>query len=340
MRHILTTLSAFTIVAVLSTAITARAESFNVGFRQQTFATSDTERIDVALWYPTKASEASIPMGPHELVGALNAAALPGKRPLILISHGTGGNNLTHHEIAAALAKAGFIAAALTHPGDNARDRSMLGTPAFFTERPRQISRVIDALLADGTTSQLIDRERIGVVGHSSGGFAATALLGGQPSVANLLRHCAANYDADNLFCRASGSKERATEMAKNAESMPTVSASPDPRIKAAILIAPVGAFFPAASLQTVTTPVRLYVPGRDEVLNPRFHGDHLATSLKSVSVVRINEGGHFMPVSKFNMKAEFQGTDVNGDPSGFDRSTFIDAMKTEMPKWFNETLR
>lgn len=56
-----------------------------------------------------------------------------------------------HSTLAQALARNGYLVAALRHPGDNYQDRSLLekGPERYFDERPRQASRVIDAILAD-----------------------------------------------------------------------------------------------------------------------------------------------------------------------------------------------
>jgi predicted dienelactone hydrolase len=42
----------------------------------------------------------------------------------VVISHGNGGDDLTHIDTAMALANAGYVVAALTHTGDNPRDQS------------------------------------------------------------------------------------------------------------------------------------------------------------------------------------------------------------------------
>jgi len=73
--------------------------------------------IEAGVWLPTE------------------AAAEP--RPLIVISHGNGGDFRSHHDTAAALAKAGFVVAALTHTGDNWRDQSRA---TDIVGRTRQLS--------------------------------------------------------------------------------------------------------------------------------------------------------------------------------------------------------
>ncbi len=332
----LATIATLTMVAVTTTALAA--DPF-AGLRLQTLATSPTEKIDVALWYPTDTPSQATTLGPHVQDVAMGAPASAGPFPLIVISHGTGGMNMNHHELATALARSGFVVAALTHPGDNYKDQSLVGKVDYFSERPRQVSRMLDALLADAMWKPLIDSNRIGFLGHSAGGFTGEALIGATPSIANTLRHCAANYDEDLWFCKVSGSKEKAIENARNADYVPAVPSSADPRIKVAVLVAPLGQFFPEASLKAIKVPVRVYVAGRDDVLVPKFHAAYVARTIPGAETITIENGGHFMMVSKMNIPVSINGTEVNGDSPGFDRVPVIAEASKQLPIWFAKAL-
>ncbi len=332
----LATIATLAMVAVTTTALAA--DPF-AGLRLQTLATSPTEKIDVALWYPTDTPSQATTLGPHVQDVAMGAPASAGPFPLIVISHGTGGMNMNHHELATALARSGFVVAALTHPGDNYKDRSLVGKVDYFSERPRQVSRMLDALLADAMWKPLIDSNRIGFLGHSAGGFTGEALIGATPSIANTLRHCAANYDEDLWFCKVSGSKEKAIENARNADYVPAVPSSADPRIKVAVLVAPLGQFFPEASLKAIKVPVRVYVAGRDDVLVPKFHAAYVARTIPGAETITIENGGHFMMVSKMNIPVSINGTEVNGDSPGFDRVPVIAEASKQLPIWFAKAL-
>ena len=325
----------------------AASEPVSAGLQRVSLDTAANEKIDVAIWYPTAILAREQSFGPFTMTVALDApillsaAAEAMPRPLIIISHGTGGNNFTHHELASALASAGYIVAALTHPGDNVRDRSLVASPKYFSERPRQVSRVIDALLADAVWRTHIDATRIGFLGHSAGGFTGLALAGATPSIAATVRHCAANYDDDGWFCRVSGSKEKAIANAAQADYMPTVPSSRDARIRAAVLLAPIGVFFSEAELKKITIPTRVVVAGRDDVLTPRFHAEFVARCVANAEVIVNAEGGHFMLVSRLNINpAASSGAEINQDPKGFDRAAAIrDAAKT-LPAWFDKALQ
>ena len=128
-------------VATLAAAQSAGLRSIDVPYHGGT--------MEATVWYPTAAPEAAAAFGPFNVHAAVGAPPAAGRFPLVLVSHGTGGNRLGHHPLAEALARAGFIVAAPTHPGDNYRDRSLIADPRYWYERPRQVTRLLDALLAD-----------------------------------------------------------------------------------------------------------------------------------------------------------------------------------------------
>jgi predicted dienelactone hydrolase len=336
-------------IGVLSTSSNALSQTRSfVGFHQTTIGSTKesglADAIDIAIWYPTRNEEKSLTLGPTTMNVAFKAVPISKKHPLIVVSHGTGGMNLNYHEIASAAAKAGFIVLALTHPRDNHKDRSMVGQIDYFTERPRQVSRAVDAFLADPNWFDLVDSDRIGFIGHSAGGFTGLALLGATPSIANAVKHCAENYDDDTWFCSLSGSKQKAIESVKNLTNFPTIASSVDRRFKAAVLIAPLGAFNDGASLTAINSPTLVYVAEKDNVLVPKFHAEAVAAGISNAQMIKVNQGGHFMLVSKLNIPAgttiEVNGAEVNSDPPGFSRADAIAKASEVIPKWFSEKLK
>jgi hypothetical protein len=73
-----------------------------------------------------------------------------------------------HHDTAETLADAGFVVAAINHPGDNAFDASRTDDLSVLIERPSDIKRLIDFMLGAWPETTKIDRERIGVFGSSA----------------------------------------------------------------------------------------------------------------------------------------------------------------------------
>jgi predicted dienelactone hydrolase len=102
--------------------------AFEAGWQLMRIAgpTPDSPSTTVALYYPTQVASRRIPMGPFTPNVAPQAPPEAAVKGLIILSHGTGGSELGHTSIAEALARHGYLVAALRHPGDNWQDRSLL----------------------------------------------------------------------------------------------------------------------------------------------------------------------------------------------------------------------
>ena len=142
-----TVLQPAVLVAAALLSLTAPASAQHAGYRTLTLAGGTP--TTVALFYPTAVADRAVPMGPWLPVVAPGAPASDAPlKGLILISHGTGGTELNHHNLATRLAREGYLVAAVRHAGDNWQDRSLIASGRYFSERPLQLSRVLDALLA------------------------------------------------------------------------------------------------------------------------------------------------------------------------------------------------
>jgi predicted dienelactone hydrolase len=282
--------------------------------------------MPVTLVYPTRAAEAPLALGPFVLNVALDAAPADpsepadGRRRLIVMSHGTGGNALSDHDLAATLARAGFVVAQPEHAGDNFRDVSGSG-PVSWAQRPGEVSRVIDALGRHPAWGARLQLDRVGVHGMSAGGVTALSLAGAQWSVLQLVRHCLAHADEDAGFCfsglptaEAQAARRASFERARGAREAdlpaemtawhggraradgadPRADPRPDPRVAAITLSVPVAAIFSAESLARIAVPVGVLRAGRDEWLLPRFHADHVVAHCSRCRLLaRLESAGH-----------------------------------------------
>src|SRR5678815_706869 len=187
------------ILASLATLlIAAHAHAYEAGWMQIQVAgtTADAPTTTVALYYPTMAAPRAVAMGPFALDVAIGGKPVDKVKALILLSHGIGGSELGHSVLAQALARDGYLVAALRHPGDNWQNRSLIekSPERYFDERPRQACRVIDAILADPAWKDRIASDsrgpRVGALGHSAGGYTVLALAGARPDVSRIRQHC------------------------------------------------------------------------------------------------------------------------------------------------------
>lgn len=260
---------------------------------------------------------------------------------LILLSHGIGGSELAHSVLAQALARSGYLVAALRHPGDNWQDRSLIeqSPERYFDERPRQASRVIDALLADPAWKDRIARDaqgpRIGALGHSAGGYTVLALAGGQPDLSRVRQHCQTQAAADPIFCsvgRAAASQSAAPVAA--------TALLRDERVRAVVAMAPTGVPFTPESLAAVRVPTRIYVAEQDRFLVPRFHAEWVASKLPEPNLRRVAHAGHYAFMDSPSIAIPSPDGDLAANPPGFDRAAFLQQAAGEITRFFDQQLR
>ncbi|MBN8245149.1 alpha/beta fold hydrolase [Nitratireductor aquimarinus] len=181
----------FSAVALVFLGSAAQAD---VGFRTVGIGGEGPRPLNVALWYPAKGGAPGVVVGETPaFVGARvvrDAQPSAGAHPLVVLSHGYGGTWRNLSWLAAALADEGYAVAAPDHPGTTHfnRDRRQA---SMLWERPRDLSRVIDAVLEGPALAGSIAPERIAAIGHSLGGWTVTALAGGRFDPDLFARDCA-----------------------------------------------------------------------------------------------------------------------------------------------------
>ena len=100
------------------------------------------------------------------------------RRPLIVFSHGRGSNGLLYAWFGQYLAARGYLVAMINHYRANSFDGTVIYYYGKLWQRPRDLSLIITALLEDERAGPHIDATKIGVAGHSQGGFTALWLGG------------------------------------------------------------------------------------------------------------------------------------------------------------------
>ncbi len=152
------------------------------------------------VWYPAvdTAVEAKQVIGPPGAplfeagIAAPDAELAPSMSgwPLVLLSHGSGGSAMQMAWLGTALARAGFIAVAVDHPGNNSNDKMTPEGLLLWWERTTDLSQVLDGMLADDEFGKRIDQARIGAAGFSIGGFAVLQLAGAQTDISDFFSQC------------------------------------------------------------------------------------------------------------------------------------------------------
>jgi predicted dienelactone hydrolase len=328
------------LAALAAMLVAAHADAYEAGWMQIQVAgtTTGASTMTVALYYPTMVAPRRVAMGPFTLNAAIGAQPVDKVKALILLSHGNAGTELGHSTLAQALARNGYLVAALRHPGDNWQDRSLIekSPERYFDERSRQASRVIDALLADSVWKDRIATDsqgpRVGAVGHSAGGTTVLALAGAKPDLSRMRKHCQAEASEDPIFCG----------VGRSAVEMPLTAAAPslrDERVRAIVAMAPAGVPLTAESLATVRPVTMIYEAELDRYLVPRFHAEWVASNLPTPNLHRVPNAWHYAFMDTPSMPIASPDGDLAANPPGFDREAFLKRLAVEVTAFFDKTL-
>ncbi|MDP2273641.1 MAG: hypothetical protein Q8N23_22990 [Archangium sp.] len=247
-----------------------------------------------------------------------------GRHPLVVISHGAAGSRFGHHDLAVALARAGFVVCTIEHPGDNYADQTRVGTEKVLLGRAWHVSAAIDALLEDPVFGQSVDATRIGVAGFSAGGYTSLLLVGAKPDFSRWAGYCARHPD-DAVFCKT-------PPPSLTVDETPTS----DSRIRAAFVMAPLGIFFGPRSLSPIRTPVSVVVAEKDSVLLPAENAEVVRAGLPSISAfTEIPGADHFVFLAPCDGEAK-----LCADPPGVNRRVVHRQVNDSAVKFFEASLR
>jgi len=158
--------------------------------------------LEGLIWYPTDATgpvrqdfESAVWVGSDVI---RDATAAQGPFPVIVLSHGMFGNARNQSWLAAAMARRGFVVAAINHPGTSTWSRDPAQRRALW-ERAEDIRRTIDFAVSPGALPVEIDPDQVFMAGHSLGGFTALLLAGARYDATRLERFC--NASPGELVC-------------------------------------------------------------------------------------------------------------------------------------------
>lgn len=324
----------------------AQAESvFKVGVTTRDFIPAGpydwrgtkTHALRVIVWYPAAADvrEESQWIGPRlvPFVSAGSAArdvapAAGPRRPLILLSHGSGGMASGLAWLGTGLAARGLIAVAVNHPGNNALEDYTVEGFSLWWLRATDLSAVIDAVLDDKTLGGQVDPARIGAAGHSLGGYTVIAAAGGIAEPARLQAFC--RSPAADALC-----KPPPADADMRLKRLARLSSDPgfrqrydkadnsyrDERVRAVFAMAPgPGPVFTPESLGKISIPVAIVIGSADEVAPPTSGAEVLVKAIPQATLKLFPQAGHYVFFGTCTVVGRLVVGVGCGDPEGIDR--------------------
>ncbi len=233
--------------AATPTPMPARSGTYSVGHDTISIPDAATGKtITADLWYPavdgaqgTFARYSLLPTAYFDSKVAIEDAPInsAGSFPFVVYSHGSGGQSFVASFLTEDIASHGYVVLSANHDGNTAADQ-LLGTSVTQDVndyiRPNVVEAEINWALAQSSGKAsaypalkgAIDEARIGLVGHSYGGYTVLATAGGHTG--------------------------------------PAGTVAPDPRIKAVVGQAPYTRRLSDAELAGIKIPVMLMVGTKD----------------------------------------------------------------------------
>lgn len=285
--------------------------------------------LAASVWYPAGTrtyrgliGDNAVFTGTPALVGAGVAA---GRFPLVIVSHGSGGNMDGLGWLAAGLVQNGFMVLAVNHPGSTSGDSSPRRS-LLLGARAADLKAALDALLADPAFAPHVETGAIAALGFSLGGSTVLNLAGVGISAERYRAYCAGpGREAGDCTFFARGGVDFAALPAGF-----TAPGTADARIARFVAVEP--GFSRAMTDETlarVTKPVLLMNLGGAERwqatdLSPA--GSNLPARLPQASYAVVAPGHHFtfLAVCKPEgaaVLAQEQDDPVCTDPPGTDRA-------------------
>jgi predicted dienelactone hydrolase len=302
-------------IAVLLCLAATPVLAADVGFEEVKITNGTEPPLNAGVWYPTDA-----PMTDHSL-------------PLVVISHGGGGSYDSQHDTAVALARAGFVAASVSHAGDTYDDQSRV---LELWRRPAQFHRLVDYMLGEWRWRARLDATRVGAFGFSNGGFTVLVAAGGIPDLSKIAPYCDAQPDHD--LCKTL--KQAGVDPHLIADSPAGVWVH-DPRIRAVVIAAPAFGFaFDRAGLSRVRVPVQLWRAADDRHQPHPYYEETVRANLPRAPEYHVvAHAGHYDFLPPCDARLSKRMPEICNSQPGFDRAAFHEQFNADVVRFFKATL-
>lgn len=256
------------------------------------------------------------------------------KYPLVVMSHGNGGDRTNNSWLAEILAANGYVVASMDHHG-NTWNNKIAESFVKIWERPKDISFVIDQLLDHVDFAPHINQEKIGFIGYSLGGQTGIWIAGGQ--ITSFGKDVVATIPKDHLPQTVN------EELLNSIDYSPAAKSYRDPRIAAVFVMAPaLGYLFDPHSLQSISIPVHIVASEGDHITPLAESPKLLAGRIKKAVFTLIpGSANHYVYLNEVTKGGKMMlDKSIALDPPGTDRSQVHEKIGLSAVQFFNSHLK
>lgn len=286
----------------------------------------------MAVWFPAEAGGRAFTFGEngvfHGVTVVEEAPVAQGKYPVVLLSHGLGGNIRSLAWLASGLAEQGALVVSVNHPNSTWGDFDLQAGLNHGT-RAQDLSVALDEVLADPDLAPHLDLSRVMAAGFSFGGWTALSIGGVTGNLGGYVAHCA-EVGAASSHC---ADLDRHGVSLAALDPLRWNASYKDPRITHVAAIDPAFTFgLTSEDAAQLPASVRLIGLGAGADRHPGtdFDASGFAAFLPEAEIVRMVPASHFtmLPLCKpmgAAILAEEGDDPVCTDPEGADRARLHD---------------
>jgi predicted dienelactone hydrolase len=327
-------------VLVLSLiSVFCKAQVLNVG--EQTISYTDYSRersLKTQVWYPTTEKDIKDTELPFLLSPTVkNATFVNKKYPLILLSHGTGGNRMSLAWLAIELAKNGYIVIAPDHWG-NTLDNKI---PEYFVrywERPLDMSFLLSSFLQDKRFNNYVDSKRIATIGFSLGGYTTLALAGIELDCEMLKLNASSEQGRQEFTVPEFGDLHK---LVNNISCKEVPATLRDNRFKVHIALAPALGLGISGQNQNITTPILIIGANDDQIAPIETNGLRYSKAISGSKFIKLaGKTGHYIFLNQGNPQLRQEESTYYQDDSTVDRQLLHLQISAEIRDYLSNHLK
>ena len=258
------------------------------------YAPARDANVSFDIWYPAQPGGKAVTVGGNGVFfgtpAGRDAPLRDGKFPLVLVSHGAGGNAGQFGWIASELADNGYVVVLPSHPGTSSGNANADAAVRVW-ERPQDISAVLDHMTLHRDEFAYIDLKNIAVVGFSAGGYTALAVSGARVDPDRLQRFCDESDHgmSDCAFLHHFGIDLHQMDLSPAAQSLQ------DARVKTGVIVDPgIMSTVTNESLSEIEIPLFVINLGTNESVPAGVHALEASTLIPNAEHMFFPDATHF----------------------------------------------